>query len=394
MKKLFTLLFVVFSIFANAQTTLTNGDIVIVNMNCDDPDQLQWIPLVDLAIGTNIKFTDCGWTAAGTFRSGEYCLQWTNSTLVSKGTLITFNLTTYPGTASTGNLAIYNGAVIISNGSGYSASNDQVISFQGTDAAPTLIFAVYSKGAAGTAQTWDADGTSTNNSANPGCSGVVVGGDNIVYNLDVSGTKASIIASITNATNWTGNDATRQNYTGLIVLPVSISSFTGSYTNNTSLLKWSVGNEININKYAVEHSIDGKTFSEIGFVNATGSNDYSYIDVNTKATINFYRLRIVGVNETKYSAVVKILSDAFGSKLNVYPSPAVNTVNAEFTSQQKTTANVQLIDAGGKIVLQKNTQIQQGYNNLNFDINTLNKGTYILKMTIGTNAMSAVFNKF
>ena len=177
------------------------------------------------------------------------------------------------------------------------------------------------------------------------------------------------------------------------VLPVSISTFTGSYTNKTSLLKWNVSNEININKYAVEHSIDGKTFNEIGFVNATASNEYTYTDATAKTVINFYRLRIVGVNETKFSAVVKILSDAFGSTLNVYPSPAVNTVNAEFTSQQKTTAYIQFTDAGGRTVLQKNMQVQQGYNNLSFDINNFNKGMYILKITMGKNVVSSSFNK-
>ncbi len=393
MKKLFTLLFLCATALAHAQTTLTDGDIVIVNMNNDDPDQLQWVPLVDLAIGTNIKFTDCGWTAGGTFRSGEYCLQWTNSVLVPKGTLVTFNLATYPGTASTGTLAAYTGTVILTSNGGYSTSNDQAIAFQGTDAVPTFIFAVYSKGAAGTAQIWDADATTTNNSANPGCAGVVVGGDNIVYNLNVSGSKASIIASITNATNWTGNDAMRQNYAGLIVLPVSLVSFTGSYTNKTSLLKWTTSNEININKYAVERSEDGRTFTEIGFVNATGSNYYSYTDETAKNVINFYRLRIIGVNETKYSAVVKILSDELNTKINVYPSPAVNIINAEFTSQLKTMATVQITDAGGKIVLQKTLQVQQGYNNINTAVNMLNKGSYILKITILNKIYSSIFNK-
>ena len=183
------------------------------------------------------------------------------------------------------------------------------------------------------------------------------------------------------------------NVTPLSVLPVSISSFTGSYTNKTSLLKWTVGNEINISKYAIERSEDGRIFNETGFVNATGSTEYSYTDASAKTAVNFYRLRIVGSNETKYSAVVKILSDVFNLKLNVYPSPAANSINAEFASDNKAMANVQMTDVSGRIVLQKNTMVQQGYNNLNFDIGTLNKGMYIFKITIAGKVTSTVINK-
>lgn len=177
------------------------------------------------------------------------------------------------------------------------------------------------------------------------------------------------------------------------LVPVSISSFTGSYTNKTSLLKWTAGAEINISKYAVERSTDGRTFTEIGFVNANGSNEYAYTDATATVSINFYRLRIVGLNELKYTAVVKVLSDAFGSKLNVYPSPAVNNINAEFTTENKAMANVQMTDASGRIVIQKNLPVQQGYNNLSFDVNILNRGMYILKITVANKVTSTVFNK-
>jgi len=177
------------------------------------------------------------------------------------------------------------------------------------------------------------------------------------------------------------------------VLPVSISSFTGSYTNKTSLLKWSTGAEVNINKYAVERSTHGRTFNEIGFVNATGSTEYSYTDATAKAAVNFYRLKIVGANEIKYSAVVKILADAFGGKLNVYPSPAVSYVNAEFTSEIKSAANVQMTDVSGRILLQKSMLVQQGYNNLSFDVNTFNKGNYVLKISVGSRTISSSFSK-
>lgn len=197
----------------------------------------------------------------------------------------------------------------------------------------------------------------------------------------------------TNTANWRIDDLKITYTSTLGVLPVTVSSFTGSYTNKTSFLKWNVGDEININKYVVERSTDGRTFTEIGFVNSTGSHDYSYTDASAKTAVSFYRLRIVGLNELKYSAVVKVLSDAFGSKVNIYPSPAVNYVNAEFTSVINENAKVQMTDASGRIVMQKNIPVHPGYNNLSFDVNTFNKGIYILKITVAGKITSTVFNK-
>ena len=50
----------------SAQTTLTYGDICFIGLNAQVPPGhqggvLQWVPLVDLAPGTVIKFTNTGW---------------------------------------------------------------------------------------------------------------------------------------------------------------------------------------------------------------------------------------------------------------------------------------------------------------------------------------------
>ena len=44
-----------------------------------DPDEFAFVPLVDLTLGTVIKFTDNGWYAAGGFRSNEGIVTYTAS---------------------------------------------------------------------------------------------------------------------------------------------------------------------------------------------------------------------------------------------------------------------------------------------------------------------------
>ena len=59
LKFLFLLFLGVFA-KANAQTTLSPGDIVILDINADN-DTFSFMTLVDLEIGTEIKFTDEAW---------------------------------------------------------------------------------------------------------------------------------------------------------------------------------------------------------------------------------------------------------------------------------------------------------------------------------------------
>lgn len=181
--------------------------------------------------------------------------------------------------------------------------------------------------------------------------------------------------------------------TALSPLPVKLTAFTGSYTNNNSHLKWTTANEINIDKYAVERSYDGRIFAEIGYVNANGRNNYYYIDTTAKSKIIFYRLRIIGVNEIKYSTIIKMLLDDDNVKLNVFPSPSVQFIYAEFTTKDKMMATVQITDAAGKTVLQKDIQIKEGYNKFNMDVGTLNKGTYFINIITPGNNMSSNFQK-
>ncbi len=71
MKKL--ILFIIFFSFSflYSQTTLSAGDIAIVGVNTDNPDEFAFVLLTDVTTGTSIRFTDDGWFSAGGFRSGE-----------------------------------------------------------------------------------------------------------------------------------------------------------------------------------------------------------------------------------------------------------------------------------------------------------------------------------
>ncbi len=171
-------------------TTLAAGDIAIINVNVDDPDSFAFVVLTDIEAGTQISFTDNGWNGTG-FRTGEGVYTYTFTQAVSAGTVI--NCTGVTGIS-------------------LSASGDSLIAYQGTAAAPTLLYAVDLADGNGV---FAASATNSNTSGLPtglslGQTAVALPQDNVAYNGPTSGTKAEILAAIANPANWTGDDAARQ----------------------------------------------------------------------------------------------------------------------------------------------------------------------------------------
>ena len=180
----------ILQIFLAMPTTLTPGDIAIIGFNFDNPDEFAFVSLVDLEIGTEIKFTDNGWLSAGGFRANEGTFTWTADQAYSAGTVIN-------PTAS---------------GVAFSGSGDQILAYQGDDASPTFIYALNSEGSG----VWQSDATSSNTSALP--IGLVDGEtavalneiDNATYTGTTIGTKADLLAAISDRNNWSGSNSNRQ----------------------------------------------------------------------------------------------------------------------------------------------------------------------------------------
>lgn len=207
-----TLLWSISSLHTQAQTTLSPGDIVIIDFNTDN-DTFKFMPLVDLEVGTTIKFTDEGWLdgTGGTtkgFRgtsedTGTYTV---SGSTVTRGTIISYDSSAPPAT--------FSGEVL----NAFSVSGDQLLVYQGTEASPTFIFAIQTNS---TEWQTGADANDSNRSALPegltnDVNAIAVGAgggleteyDNAYYSGATSGTYGAIAALIGHSDNWTGDNGT------------------------------------------------------------------------------------------------------------------------------------------------------------------------------------------
>ena len=177
------------------QTVLAPGDIVITGLNSNNPDEFAFAPMVDLAAGTQIIFTDNGWLATGSFRATEGTATYTvPAGGVPKGRVITFLQPTHPNFTATGNFEL-------------SVDGDQLLAYQGTSAAPRFICGLMTRGA------WS-DATSAQTSALPaglqnGATAVAVGWSYAFMSQAAlrRGLTATVRTSFNTASNWTGSNS-------------------------------------------------------------------------------------------------------------------------------------------------------------------------------------------
>lgn len=211
MKKIKLLTCIYWLFMANialGQTSLSAGDIAIIQYNSDNsggvPEVIKFITFKSLETGTVINFTDHGWKNTGSFRTNEGVVAWTAPREYHCGEIITMNMPT--GTDLT----------TIDSGFALSAAGDQIIAFQGDVSTPTFIFAINNEGTA----VWQTTATTSNTSAIPtgltnGTNAVALTEiDNAKYDGPLSGSKANVLTNICDESNWVGSNTVNQTFSG------------------------------------------------------------------------------------------------------------------------------------------------------------------------------------
>ncbi|GEM_PF-2573720 len=113
---------------------------------------------------------------------------------------------------------------------------------------------------------------------------------------------------------------------GNTVLPITLYSFAVKKKDHSAQLSWLTSKEENFDYFSVEHSSDGKNFTEIDKVFGAGNSHvmhtYGFSHNHPKTGWNYYRLTAVdvdGTSETFKAASVYIEPGNESSK--VYPNP-------------------------------------------------------------------------
>ena len=136
-------------------------------------------------------------------------------------------------------------------------------------------------------------------------------------------------------------------------LPVQLISFTAQAQGAGVAVAWRTASEVNSDRFEVERSIDGATFSTLALVAAHGTTSaahaYAYLDalLPTGVATLYYRLRQVDLDGSAHYSPVRMVAVATAS-LSVFPNPT--HADATLTGAAAS-APVHVLDAVGREVL-------------------------------------------
>jgi len=178
-----------------------------------------------------------------------------------------------------------------------------------------------------------------------------------------------------------------------VPLSVSLIDFTSMMIDDKVKLKWNTVDEINMQGYQIEKSVDGKHFISIGYVNAKNlkSNiSYQFIDEsNLEATV-YYRLKMTekyGVFKYSPTISAKPLADDL---FTTFPNPATARILVSYT-KAGANASLKLYSIQGKLLT--TCLLEKGSTQASIDLSGKATGNYLLMLNNGSKISSKMILK-
>ena len=170
--------------------------------------------------------------------------------------------------------------------------------------------------------------------------------------------------------------------------PLKLLSFTAKKQDKAILLNWTTTNEVNVDRFEVERSPNGREFERMQNVKCKMQNEntYDFIDHSPLTFHNYYRLKIVDKDGSfSYSKIVEVTLSIVHSPLSIalYPNPAKDKLQVLVESDKKVTLQMQVIGHDGKVVLSRSLQVAIGSSLQTINIAALPAGSYFLRVETG-----------
>lgn len=207
--------------------------------------------------------------------------------------------------------------------------------------------------------------------------GLVFGAAGLTYDIAFAENARDTLTNIKGWTiigDWGGHCS--------VVLPVGFISFTATLQGSAAILNWYVGDDINARGYNIEKSVNGNTYTSIGFVAAkTKQAGYTYTDNNLEPGTSYYRIKEIGNDDRYlYSVIRKIGYSTFTWKVNGNP---VNNSSVALTLDKPADISIQVVSSTGKLIktIRKGKLVAGNYT-IPLVIDNLSGGLYFIRLMV------------
>ncbi|MDB5257369.1 MAG: hypothetical protein JWM14_2064 [Chitinophagaceae bacterium] len=171
-------------------------------------------------------------------------------------------------------------------------------------------------------------------------------------------------------------------------LPVTLQKFSGYANGSSNVLSWTTATEQGNERFDIEKSSDGKSFTVIGSVKGNNNSNtflnYEYTDRTNEKGLAYYRLNQYDLNGTSiHSPTISLRQSS--SDFIFYPNPFEAYVEITCPSDEETTVRVLFSDLSGRVLSDEllavnNGKLQAGQN--------LAAGVFICTLITSSNTQS------
>jgi hypothetical protein len=195
------------------------------------------------------------------------------------------------------------------------------------------------------------------------------------------------LARVSCSADWTGAVASNVlEVTVTSLLPVASIELVASAIDKQVKLNFKALNEREMGNYAIERSIDGSSFTNIGSQQASNANQasasYSFGDDQPIVGNNYYRIKGSSINgQIQFSNVVVVKYGVNVSSVAVVPNPVEGKIlNLKLSQLAKGNYNISVTDAIGRSILKKE-MLLDGSSSVQLNLPTsIKAGNYFVKV--------------
>lgn len=177
-------------------------------------------------------------------------------------------------------------------------------------------------------------------------------------------------------------------------LPVHWLYVKGEVKTDGALLSWATGTEQHTDKFIVEYSTDGATYSPAGEVKATNQpngSTYSWLHRHNTNGVVYYRIKQTDQDgQYEYSKVIVLLFRNNLSSYALFPNPVTDRINLALPPQRAVTS-VSVYNSDGRLLQKKAVTGSPAV--VSMLVNQLGQGTYYLAIEEKTGTTTLPFVK-
>lgn len=181
------------------------------------------------------------------------------------------------------------------------------------------------------------------------------------------------------------------------LLPAIWQGFTATVQKNVATLTWKTSNEVNVDHYTVEYSVNGVAYlpaTTVAAKNGAGINTYTVTQANLPAGIRYYRIRRVDKDGQSQLSEIKSVRAGGLTTVVLKTNPIVKgRIELIIDVPQNQQAVIRVLSVTGKILVQQNAGLAGGTNTVNTNLTHVAAGTYFVQVQLADDVINKKFVK-